>query len=254
MAMNPNPTPSSNTTSLRTGEEVRAASRSGVLTTTTSGLAPTYTQANLIILPSRYAADFRTLCARNPVPCPLLAESSSTGCYRTLKSWVNRVTLASDLDIRRDAPKYMVYKDNMLLKDGCLDILQEWNEDHVAFLIGCSFSFESALEEAKLAPRHTLQGTTVPMYRTNIPLSPSGAFDSGTWVVSMRPYKEDDLEAVREITRPFVSTHGEPVAVSVCLALIDAASNLTLLVVGLECSEKARNTKHRYSRMGRSTR
>jgi uncharacterized protein YcsI (UPF0317 family) len=31
-------------------------------------------------------------------------------------------------------------------------------------------------------------------------------------VVSMRPYKLEDVERVREITRPYVETHGEPVA------------------------------------------
>jgi len=49
-------------TSLPTGAAVRSAARSGHLTTHTSGFAPTYLQANLIVLPSRYAADFRTLC------------------------------------------------------------------------------------------------------------------------------------------------------------------------------------------------
>lgn len=202
--------------SLTTGAEVRTACRSGSLSTTTSGLAPAYIQANLIILPSRYASDFRALCARNPVPCPLLAESTSAGSYGTLKPWVTSVSgkpLAADLDIRRDAPKYMVYKDMLLVKDGCSDILDEWSEDHVAFLIGCSFSFESALTNEGLIPRHTQQGTTVPMYRTNIPLSPAGAFDSGTYVVSMRSYKRSEVEAVRRVTRPFVSTHGEPIAV-----------------------------------------
>ena len=31
-------------------------------------------------------------------------------------------------------------------------------------------------------------------------------------VVSMRPYKKADVERVRDITRPYVKTHGEPVA------------------------------------------
>jgi uncharacterized protein YcsI (UPF0317 family) len=31
-------------------------------------------------------------------------------------------------------------------------------------------------------------------------------------VVSMRPYKKVDVERVRDITRPYVKTHGEPVA------------------------------------------
>jgi uncharacterized protein YcsI (UPF0317 family) len=41
--------------SLETGAAVREACRNGIHTATTSGLAPTYLQANLIILPSRYA-------------------------------------------------------------------------------------------------------------------------------------------------------------------------------------------------------
>jgi uncharacterized protein YcsI (UPF0317 family) len=31
-------------------------------------------------------------------------------------------------------------------------------------------------------------------------------------VVSMRPYKTSDVEGVREVTRPYGATHGEPVA------------------------------------------
>lgn len=30
--------------------------------------------------------------------------------------------------------------------------------------------------------------------------------------MSMRPYKEHEVERVRDVTRPFLSTHGEPVA------------------------------------------
>ena len=39
-------------------------------------------------------------------------------------------------------------------------------------------------------------------------------------VVSMRPYKKDDLERVRSITRPFTATHGEPVAWGASVSLI----------------------------------
>ena len=35
---------------------------------------------------------------------------------------------------------------------------------------------------------------------------------SGNMVVSMRPYKAADIERVRGITRPYIATHGEPVA------------------------------------------
>jgi uncharacterized protein YcsI (UPF0317 family) len=50
------------------------------------------------------------------------------------------------------------------------------------------------------------------MYVTNIPLCPAGVFTAGTYVVSMRPYKRADVERTRDLTRPFVSTHGEPIA------------------------------------------
>lgn len=97
---------------ITTGTAARAAARANTILST-SGLAPGHLQANLIVLPSRYAADFRLLCQRNPVPCPLLAESAHVGSYDALKSWVAGVQdeqLAAGIDMRTDAPRYMVYK------------------------------------------------------------------------------------------------------------------------------------------------
>jgi len=37
-------------------------------------------------------------------------------------------------------------------------------------------------------------------------------FTDSTYVVSMRPYKESDIERVRDITRPYGLCHGEPIA------------------------------------------
>ncbi|KAK5306717.1 hypothetical protein LTR99_002409 [Exophiala xenobiotica] len=198
-----------------TGESVRLAARSGTYTKQTSGAAPTYLQANLIILPSKYAADFRILCRRNPVPCPLLAESKGIGKWNELQSWIDGLEgeqIAKNVDLRHDFPKYMVYQDGVLTKSHCLNVEDEWTEDHVGFLIGCSYSFESALTEAGLIPTHTANRRNVPMYVTNIPLCPAGVFQQSTYVVSMRPYRSKDIEKVRDITRPFVATHGEPIA------------------------------------------
>ncbi|CAG9970427.1 unnamed protein product [Clonostachys byssicola] len=199
---------------LKTGQDVRLLSRSNKCGNT-SGLAPGYVQTNLIVLPSRYASDFRLLCARNTVPCPLVAESATTGNWGKIKSHLPGIdgeTLAKDLDIRRDAPKYNVYVDGKLHRRDCEDIVAEWTEDHVAFLIGCSFSFETALADAGLTPPHTLRGRNVPMYRTTLPLCAAGVFQDSTYVVSMRSYPASEVERVRSITRPFASTHGEPVA------------------------------------------
>lgn len=205
----PTPTP------YPTGLSARLGARNGSHTSLTSDLAPFYLQANLLVLPSRYAADFRLLCSRNPVPCPLLAEGAVPGQWSKLKSCISGYPddqIASDIDIRKDAPRYNVYRDAQVVKSGCVDIVDEWTEDHVAFLIGCSFSFESALSEAGLPPRYATMNRNVAMYRTNIPLCPAGVFTGSTVVVSLRAYKKDQVERVRDITRPYSATHGEPIA------------------------------------------
>ncbi|KAK3343420.1 hypothetical protein B0T25DRAFT_462905 [Lasiosphaeria hispida] len=197
---------------LKTGLATRLASRTGTLTHPTSGLAPSYLQANLLVLPARHAPDFRLLCARNPVPCPLLASSTSPGAFTTLQSHLPaHPTLAADIDLRHDAPKYRVYSDGALVAEKA-DIAAEWGDDHVGFLIGCSYSFEAALGGAGLAPRHVVHGRNVAMYRTAVPLAPAGVFTGGTVVVSMRPYRVEDVGRVREVTKGFTVTHGEPFA------------------------------------------
>lgn len=200
--------------SLRTGEDVRLAARANTCTVT-SGLAPGFIQTNLIVLPSRYASDFRMLCARNTVPCPLVAESTAPGKWDDFKSCLPGIDgrdMLPNVDIRRDAPRFNVYENGELSKTNCTDIAKEWTEEHVAFLIGCSFSFESALTTAGLLPRHTLMGRNVPMYRTSLPLCPAGVFTGGTFVVSMRVYAAAQIEQVRNITRAYANTHGEPIA------------------------------------------
>ncbi|KAI9745268.1 MAG: hypothetical protein M1818_001548 [Claussenomyces sp. TS43310] len=193
----------------------RLSFRQGANSASTSGIAPTYIQANLLVLPSRYADDFRRLCQRNPVPCPLLAESRAVGNFHDLKSHMAGLgddDLCQALDLRRDLPKYMVYKDGALVRSQCADIVDEWTEDHIAFLIGCSFSFESALADAHLPPRHAVLRRNVSIYRTNIPLCPFGVFTGGTYVVSMRPYAKSQIDTVRAVARPYMSMHGEPIA------------------------------------------
>ena len=52
--------------------ELRERFRAGELVRPTSGLAPGFVQANLVILPRALAFDFLLFCQRNPKPCPLL--------------------------------------------------------------------------------------------------------------------------------------------------------------------------------------
>ena len=187
----------------KTGLDVRIAARTNNLTTFTSGQAPSHLQANLIVLPSRYASDFRDLCTRNPVPCPLLAESYIPGDFSRLKSHLQAVP---------SGDKIAADVDSKLTKEGIFNIQSYWTSDHIAFLIGCSYSFESALCNAGLPPRHFVMDRNVAMYRTNIPLNPAGVFTGATYVVSMRPYKKSDIPKIRSITRGYLATHGECLA------------------------------------------
>jgi uncharacterized protein YcsI (UPF0317 family) len=202
--------------------KIRKKARTGTFTSPTTGLAPGHIQANLLILASSVADDFELLCARNPVPCPLLGRSSRVGdpshfLPRGLFHESNIEKKGANgeeimIDIRRDVPMYNVYENGELV-ESVADISQYWDmESSVAFLIGCSFSFEHALSHAGLVPRQIEMGCNVPMYTTRIPLNPAGIFTGARMVVSMRPYRPDDVENVRNITRRFVKTHGEPIA------------------------------------------
>ena len=112
-------------------------------------------------------------------------------------------------DLRTDIPKYCVYRDGKLERE-VEDISALWTADMVGFLLGCSFSWEQALADAGLCPRHVTQGTNVPMYRTTVPNVQAGKF-KGKLVVSMRPYKPSEVSAVAGITQRFPGAHGGPV-------------------------------------------
>lgn len=203
------------TTSINPAHETRLLSRSNSLQAYTSHSAPGYIQANLLILPSRHAKDFHNLCTLNPIPCPLLAHSTRPGDFSAFTSCIPSIpssALAQDLDIRTDVPYYNIYENGSPSHSKVPSIEEYWKEDHVAFLIGCSYSFDSALRTAGLTPPHMKYPRNVSMYLSNIPLTPAGIFQSSKMVVSMRMFRKHDLARVREITSKFGITHGGPVA------------------------------------------
>lgn len=188
-------------------EDFRSSCRAGKFNTQTSGQCPGFAQANLLVIPINAAQDFIELCERNPVPCPLLAITKpGDPTVFTKGSSIFKTTT----DLSTDFPKYNVYDNGKLISTQS-DISKEWSKDHVGFLVGCSFSFEFALSKAGLTPRNMSQGFTVPMYHTKKYLDPAGVFTNSTYVVSMRPYKQKDIPKVREITKKFKPTHGEPI-------------------------------------------
>ncbi|NIO39406.1 MAG: DUF1445 domain-containing protein, partial [Burkholderiales bacterium] len=66
------------------------------------------------------------------------------------------------------------------------DVTDIWRDELVAFLFGCSFTFEAALKRAGIPIRHQELGINVPMYRTNMMCNRAGTLN-GPAVVSMRP-------------------------------------------------------------------
>ena len=181
--------------------QLRRLIRTGQYTEDTTGLAMGYIQANLAILPEKYALDFATFCQRNPKPCPLIAVSEVGS--------VELPTLAHDFDLRTDVSKYRIFRDGEFI-EAVTDISGHWQDDFVAFALGCSYSFEEALVAAGLPLRHLDLGRAVPAYETNIQTTKSGPFEGGM-VCSMRPFKPADAIRAVEVTSRFPLTHGAPV-------------------------------------------
>src|SRR5262245_43546883 len=185
------------------GAKVRLAARSGELTGQTSGLAMGFVQANLVVLPRDLAYDFLLFCQRNPKPCPLLDVTEPGD--------PTPAGIDADGDVRTDVPRYRVFRDGELV-DEPTDITSYWRSDLVAFLIGCSFTFENALLAAGVPVRHIERNRNVPMYRTNRPCRPAGRFH-GPLVVSMRPMTVEQAIRATAVCARFPRAHGTPVHV-----------------------------------------
>lgn len=166
---------------------------------TTSGWCDGWAQANLLAVPREQAFDLMLFSQRNPKACPLLDvfDPGATGSGRFRG------------DITTDLPAYRVYRHGELVEERT-EVAELWRDDLVAFLFGCSFSFERALTEAGIEMRHTLSGTTVPMYRTSLPCESAGAFSSST-VVSMRGVPSDRVADAVRICARYPAVHGAPV-------------------------------------------
>lgn len=190
--------------------QIRAMIRSGKWRAPTSGLAPGYVQANLVVVPSADADALRQFIALNPQPCPLLAELP-VGDPQVPTS------LAADADIRSDLPRYRVYQHGRLAEE-IDDLATRWREDFVAFLLGCSFSFDGVLQAAGLPVRHVEQGRNVSMFRSNRPCTPTGRLH-GNLVVTYRPMPADHVAHAIRISAAYPLLHGAPVHIGAAVEL-----------------------------------
>ena len=182
--------------------EARRLFREGRWNQRTVGICLGYTSANLCIVPKEMAFDLLLFCQRNPKPCPVL-EVLEPG-----EPIVQR--LAEGADIRTDLPRYRVFVGGELV-DEPGDIAAYWREDLVTFLLGCSGTFEGALEAAGIRPRwREEEGSGSSMFVTDVPTVPAGRLH-GPMVVTMRPIPHHQVPLAVRVTSRFPNHHGAPV-------------------------------------------
>ncbi|KAM7026113.1 D-glutamate cyclase, mitochondrial isoform 3-T3 [Acridotheres tristis] len=169
----------------------------------TSGMAEGYKQANVVILHKSLADDFEKFCHANDGPLPLL--------YRSQPGDWNCPSLSSDSDIRTDCLQYRKYEHGACT--GSLKSLKEYSEqlkDMVTFYLGCSFSFEKAVQKDGIPIRNVEQKCNVSMYKTSVPCYSISMFHCNL-VVTMRPIPESKLGAAVLATSELKEAHGAPI-------------------------------------------
>ncbi|KAM9290396.1 D-glutamate cyclase, mitochondrial isoform 2-T2 [Cariama cristata] len=169
----------------------------------TSGMAEGYKQANVVILHKSLADDFEKFCHANDGPLPLL--------YRSKPGDWKCPSLSSDSDIRTDCLQYRIYEHGACT--GSLKSLKEYSEqlkDMVTFYLGCSFSFEKAVQNAGIPVRNVEQKCNVSMYKTAVPCYSISTFCCNL-VVTMRPIPESKLGAAVLATSELKEAHGAPI-------------------------------------------
>ncbi|MGG5886184.1 putative hydro-lyase [Falsiroseomonas sp. HC035] len=187
----------------RTAAETRAAIRAGQWRGTTHDLAGGYIQANLAILPEAQALDFLRFCLRNPKPCPLL-DVTDTGSPEARQ-------VAPGSDLRTDLSRYRIYRHGQFVEE-VSDLRAIWRPDHVGFVMGCSLSFDAALEAEGIPARSFRRGSRIPTFTSSLDCIPAGPF-RGPMVVSLKPIPPRWADQVRAVTARYPATHGGPVHV-----------------------------------------
>ncbi len=180
--------------------ELRNLIAKGEFTKPTSGYCKGHVQANMIVIPKKYAESFEKFAAQNAKAIPVL-EIIENSFYSK--------TLAPDANLLNELPAYNIFENGKLIKT-VNNIEEYYKEDLVFFLVGCSFTFENALINDDMPLRHVDEQKNVSMYNTNIKLTPVDMFD-GSMVVSMRPIKKDKVADACVVTSHYPNMHGTPI-------------------------------------------
>ena len=178
-----------------TPNEFRNIVRKGEWTSANTMACRGYAHANLAIVPEDFAFEFSLFCFRNPRACPLVDITEPGNPHPPL--------MAPEADLRTDLPRYRVFENGQPIDDPT-DILAYWRDDLVAFLIGCSVSFDWILRDANVEFR------PIGAFTSNIACISAGRFH-GHVVVSGRLVKGvQNVVRIVQISSRYLSAHGPP--------------------------------------------
>ncbi len=181
--------------------QIRSEIRQGNWRGPTLKLAPGKVQANLVVLPEADAFDFLLFCERNPKPCPIMDVTE----YGSPEPKF----MAPGADLRTDLPAYHVFKNGEFVGEFS-DVKDFWRKDLIAFLLGCRFPLETALQKAGVPEWKVPNHLTPPNFISDIPTIPGGAF-KGPTVVSMRPVLYKDIVTTVLVSQKYPKSHGTPI-------------------------------------------
>jgi uncharacterized protein YcsI (UPF0317 family) len=181
----------------QTPAQLRQLIADGAWAKPTSGVMDDFQQANLAVVPQAFAYEFLLFCTRNPKSCPVIAVTEPGDPY--VQSGGQRV------DLRSMIPRYRVWEHGELTAEP-LDLTQHWRDDSVAFLLGCSHTFDAPLRRAGIP----VSAAAPAVYTTTVQCRPAGRM-AGPLVVSMRPVPVDKVALAVQVTARYPTGHGAPV-------------------------------------------
>ena len=158
-----------------------------------------YTWHAVDIVPKNYAYEFLLFCTRNPRGL-FVSEVCEPGSPHPM-------LLAPEADLRTDCGKYRVYEYGEVV-DEPRDIMKYWRDDLVAFLLPCSYGFETVLRQCNV--RFRTMGT----FTTSLHAIPAGRFTCDNMIATVRLFKtsRDAIRAI-QITSRLPVSHGSPICI-----------------------------------------
>lgn len=183
-------------------KELRELMAKGEFRKPTAGYCEGHVQANMFVIPKKYAKSFEEFTKLNSKAMPLL---------EVVEDGFHTKVLAQNANLLNELPLYNIIENGKVTKQ--VESIEEYyRDDLVFFLIGCSFTFETSLLNAGIGLRHVEQNVNVPMYSTDIKLNPVDIW-RGDMVVSMRPIKKERVADACVVTSHYPNMHGTPIQV-----------------------------------------